>query len=107
MTGREASWFLWRGGRAIGGPRAASFSTAAYGVLARTGACPRPSGRGMLGDRICEEIHMTKTILAGLALLVPVACRAADELKPFDAKPGLWETATKIEMPGMPSGPLM
>lgn len=50
---------------------------------------------------------MTKTILAGLALLVPVACRAADELKPFDAKPGLWETATKIEMPGMPSGPLM
>ena len=68
------------------GAEGGEFKYRAYGVFARTGGCPTGDWRGMLGDRC--EVHMTKTILAGLALLAPVACRAADELKPFDASRG-------------------
>ena len=48
---------------------------------------------------------MKITVLVGIAALCPLACWAADEIKPFDAKPGLWETTTTMDMPGMPAMP--
>lgn len=43
---------------------------------------------------------MRTTILAGLAVLWPLA---AQDIKPFNVKVGLWETAVKTETPGMPA----
>ena len=48
---------------------------------------------------------MKTTILFGIAMLCPLAALTAQEIKPFDAKPGLWETATTIEISGMPDMP--
>jgi uncharacterized protein DUF3617 len=45
------------------------------------------------------------TILIGIVALCPLASFAADEVKPFDAKPGLWETTTSMDMPGVPAMP--
>ena len=42
---------------------------------------------------------MRTMILAGLAVVWPLA---AQDIKPFDVKLGLWETAVKTETPGMP-----
>jgi hypothetical protein len=41
------------------------------------------------------------------ALLCPLSAWAADDIRPFDAKTGLWETTSTMEMPGMPSMPAM
>jgi len=47
-----------------------------------------------------------KTILSlGIAMLCPLAALTAQEIKPFDAKPGLWETTTTIEMLQAPAMP--
>jgi uncharacterized protein DUF3617 len=46
---------------------------------------------------------MKTTILAFLAVLSPLVSRAADEIKIFDVKPGLWESTSKSEMTGMPA----
>ena len=46
---------------------------------------------------------MKTTILAFLAVLSPLVSRAADEIKIFDVKPGLWETTSKSEMAGLPA----
>jgi hypothetical protein len=43
---------------------------------------------------------MKTLILAGLAVLLPLA---AQEIKPFDVKLGLWETAVKTEVSGVPA----
>jgi hypothetical protein len=40
-------------------------------------------------------------ILASLCFLWPLTSQAADEIKPLDVKPGLWETTTEIA--GMPA----
>ena len=48
---------------------------------------------------------MKTTILFGIAMLCPLAALTAQEIKPFDAKPGLWESTTTIEMSGMPAIP--
>lgn len=45
---------------------------------------------------------MRLTLLACLTLLSPLVSQA-DDIKPLDVKLGLWETASKTEMPGMPS----
>jgi len=37
--------------------------------------------------------------------LYPLASRAADEFKPMDVKPGLWETTVSTQMAGMPPIP--
>src|SRR5690242_3115927 len=37
--------------------------------------------------------------------LYPLASRAADEFKPMDVKPGLWETTVSTQMTGMPPIP--
>ena len=49
-----------------------------------------------------------KTVLAAsAALLLPLASLCvADDLKPFDAKLGLWEVSTTMEMAGMPTRPM-
>jgi len=47
------------------------------------------------------------TILFGIAILCPLAALTAQEIKPFDAKPGLWENTTSIEIAGMPAMPAM
>jgi hypothetical protein len=47
------------------------------------------------------------TILFGIAILCPLAALTAQEIKPFDAKPGLWESTTTLEIPGMPAMPAM
>jgi hypothetical protein len=47
------------------------------------------------------------SILFGIALLCPLAALTAQEIKPFDAKPGLWENATTLEISGMPAMPAM
>lgn len=47
---------------------------------------------------------MKATILAGLALLCPLAYPAAD-LTPFDAKLGLWESTVSMGNAGMASAP--
>jgi hypothetical protein len=45
-------------------------------------------------------------ILTGLAVLWPLASWAADNITPFDGKPGLWEAVTEIGgMPAMPAMP--
>lgn len=49
---------------------------------------------------------MKSSILATIALLSPLALRA-DDIKPFDAKTGLWETTSTMEMSGMPAMPQM
>jgi hypothetical protein len=50
---------------------------------------------------------MKTAILAFLTVLSPLISRAADEIKIFDVKPGLWETTSKSElsMPAMPAMP--
>ena len=50
---------------------------------------------------------MKTTTMALLAVLSLPVCRAADDIKPLDVKPGLWETTTKTEMGGMPAMPTM
>jgi hypothetical protein len=50
---------------------------------------------------------MKSTILATVVLLCPLAAWAADDIKPFDAKPGLWETTSTMEMTGGPAMPAM
>jgi len=50
------------------------------------------------------EVLVKITILAGLAVLAPLICRA-DDIKPFDAKLGLWETTSTTEISGMPAMP--
>ena len=50
---------------------------------------------------------MKTTILFGIAILCPLAAVTAQEIKPFDAKPGLWESTTTTEITGMPAMPAM
>lgn len=45
-----------------------------------------------------------KITIVGL-LLLPLAAWAADEIKPFDVKLGLWESTVTAEMTGMPAMP--
>jgi hypothetical protein len=47
------------------------------------------------------------TVFAGVALLATGMLHAADDIKPFDAKPGLWETVATSQMGGMPAMPNM
>jgi hypothetical protein len=52
--------------------------------------------------------HPVKTtILFGIAILCPLAALSAQEIKPFDARPGLWESTTTTEISGMPAMPAM
>ncbi len=46
---------------------------------------------------------MNAMILTGLAVLWPVASRAAGDFTPLGAKLGLWESTTTTEIPGMPA----
>ena len=49
---------------------------------------------------------MKNVSLLTLALLLyPLASWSADELKPLDVKPGLWETTMTSQMSGMPPIP--
>ena len=52
-----------------------------------------------------EVLIMKTTFFATVALLCPLAAWAADDIKPFDAKPGLWETTTTMETSGLPGMP--
>jgi len=40
-----------------------------------------------------------------LTLLLPLACLAADDFKPLDVKPGLWETTVTTQAKGIPPAP--
>jgi hypothetical protein len=44
-------------------------------------------------------------ILFGIAMLCPLAALTAQEIRPFDAKPGLWESTMTMEISGMPAMP--
>src|ERR1035438_4655332 len=46
---------------------------------------------------------MRITMLAALATLCLSACRAAEPIKAFDVKLGLWENTSKTEMTGAPA----
>ncbi len=48
---------------------------------------------------------MRKSILIAVAACGPLACWAADQITPFDAKPGLWETTSTTEIAGLPVMP--
>ena len=51
---------------------------------------------------------MRSLLLAGACVFLPLASLAvAADVKPFDAKVGLWETTTNTEMEGMPAMPSM
>lgn len=50
---------------------------------------------------------MKTAILFSAVLLCPLAAWAADDIEPFDAKTGLWETTSTMEMSGMPAMPAM
>lgn len=50
---------------------------------------------------------MKTALFFSVALLCPLAGWAADDIRPFDAKTGLWETTSTMEMPGMPAMPAM
>jgi hypothetical protein len=45
--------------------------------------------------------------LFGIAMLCPLAALTAQEIRPFDAKPGLWESTMTMEISGMPAMPAM
>ena len=51
------------------------------------------------------EITMKSILILSAALLTSLTTWAADDIKPFDGKPGLWETTSTTEMSGMPSTP--
>jgi hypothetical protein len=51
-------------------------------------------------------VAMYSTKLSSLAILIPLTTFAAD-VKPLDAKLGLWETTTTTETAGMPAMPQM
>jgi Protein of unknown function (DUF3617) len=53
------------------------------------------------------SLNMKTLILAGVALLTPLASFAADSIVPFEAKLGLWETTATSEMTGLPQMPAM
>lgn len=57
----------------------------------------------ILGEK--GRFILKAAILIAVAVLTPLACRAADDLVTFDAKPGLWENTTTMEMSGMPAMP--
>jgi hypothetical protein len=44
-------------------------------------------------------------IILTIVVLSPLAIWAADDIKPLDAKVGLWEYAISTQMSGMPGGP--
>lgn len=49
---------------------------------------------------------MRTFLIAGAGLLLPLALIAlAADLKPFDQKPGLWETTSTVETEGVPTMP--
>src|SRR5258708_40299104 len=48
---------------------------------------------------------MKSILLISIALLAPLTTWAAEDIKPFDRKPGLWETTSTTEMSGMPGMP--
>ena len=50
---------------------------------------------------------MKRILLLSVTLLAPLTTWAADDIKPFDGKPGLWETTSTMEMSGMPGMPAM
>lgn len=50
---------------------------------------------------------MTGRLLLGLCCMLPFAAWAADEIKPLDIKPGLWEATVTMEMTGLPAMPAM
>jgi hypothetical protein len=54
---------------------------------------------GMVYHDFTEDLLKT-TIVCGLAMLCPLAALTAQEIKPFDAKPGLWESTSTMEMKG-------
>jgi len=50
---------------------------------------------------------MKSILLVSVALLAPLTTWAADDIKPFDGKPGLWETTSTREMSGVTGAPAM
>ena len=50
---------------------------------------------------------MKSILIMSAALLAPLTTWAADDIKPFDGKPGLWETTSTTEMSGMTGTPAM
>ncbi len=60
-----------------------------------------------ISHHVILEITMKSILLITVALLAPLTTWAADDIKPFDGKPGLWETTSTTEMSGMPAMPAM
>jgi hypothetical protein len=48
---------------------------------------------------------MAPKLSLAITLLLPLACLAADDLKPLDIKPGLWETTITTQAKGIPPAP--
>ena len=48
---------------------------------------------------------MTHKLTLAITLLLPLVCLAADEFKPLDIKPGLWETTITTQAKGIPPAP--
>ncbi len=48
---------------------------------------------------------MKNKFTLAIALLLPLACLAADDFKPLDVKPGLWETTITTQAKGIPPAP--
>jgi hypothetical protein len=59
------------------------------------------------GDTIYGGSFLKTAFFFSVALLCPLSAWAADDIRPFDAKPGLWETTSTMEMQGMPAMPAM
>ncbi len=47
----------------------------------------------------------TNKLTLAITLLLPLACLAADDFKPLDVKPGLWETTITTQAKGIPPAP--
>ncbi|HXN46646.1 MAG TPA: DUF3617 domain-containing protein [Bryobacteraceae bacterium] len=47
----------------------------------------------------------TNKLTLAIALLLPLACLAADDFKPLDIKPGLWETTITTQAKGIQPAP--
>lgn len=59
---------------------------------------------GFYGIGWSKGTHMKRVMLVGIAALWPLASWA-QEIKPFDAKVGLWETTATTEIGGLPAMP--
>ena len=75
--------------------------------MRRRGVAERRGDVSSFGTDFPMEVVLKLTIVVGVALLWPAITLPAQDIRPLDAKVGLWESSTTTEMSGraMPAMP--